>query len=127
MIGALPVIIQSVNAEQFGHQYYWGWRDGYYMQAFSVQTHDSYSWPNDDEGHPPNYWKGADAGIKYAQEHVMVKVVQGREMKTIIAAMISIAFLMGAQVIQMEKQQSAFAKIKIIQNETRNAILINDI
>lgn len=93
------------------------------MWAFSAQTHDSYSWPNDDEGHPPNYWKGADAGIKYAQEHVMVKVVQGREMKTIIAAMISIAFLMGAQVIQMEKQQSAFAKIKIIQNETRNAIL----
>jgi hypothetical protein len=75
MIGALPVIIQSVNAEQFGHQYYWGWRDGYYMWAFSAQTHDSYSWPNDDEGHPPNYWKGADAGIKYAQEHVMVKVV----------------------------------------------------
>jgi hypothetical protein len=68
---------QSVYAEQFGHQYYWGWRDGYYMWAFSAQTHDNFSWPNDDEGHPPNYWKGADAGIKYAKEHVMVKVIRG--------------------------------------------------
>jgi hypothetical protein len=32
------------------------------------------------------------------------------EMNTIIATVISIAFLMGAQVFQMEKQQSAFAK-----------------
>ena len=68
---------QSVYAEQFGHQYYWGWRDGYYMWAFSAQTHDNYSWPNDDETHPYNYWQGADAGRKYAQEHVMVKVIKG--------------------------------------------------
>jgi hypothetical protein len=72
MIGA-----QAVYAEQFGHQYYWGWRDGYYMWAFSAQTHDNFSWPNDDEGHPPNYWKGADAGREYAKEHVMVKVING--------------------------------------------------
>ena len=64
-------------AEQFGHQYYWGWRDGYYMWAFSAVKPDAFSWPNDDEGHPPNYWKGVDAGIKYAQEHVMVKVIHG--------------------------------------------------
>jgi hypothetical protein len=35
---------------------------------------------------------------------------QRSEMKTIIAAVISIEFLMGAQVFQMEKQKSAFAK-----------------
>ena len=72
MIGA-----QSAYAEQFGHQYYWGWRDGYQNWVFSAEKPDAYGWPNDDEGHLPNYWKGVDAGIKYAQEHVMVKVVQG--------------------------------------------------
>jgi hypothetical protein len=66
-----------VYAEQFGHQYYWGWRDGYYMWVFSAQTHDNYSWPNDDETHPYNYWQGADAAVKYAKEHVMVKVIRG--------------------------------------------------
>jgi hypothetical protein len=64
-------------AEQFGHQYYWGWRDGYYSWAFSAVKPDGFSWPNDDEGHPLNYWKGVDAGIKYAQDHVMVKVIRG--------------------------------------------------
>jgi GH35 family endo-1,4-beta-xylanase len=47
------------------------------MWAFSAQTHDNCGWPNDDETHPPNYWKGADAGVKYAKEHVMVKVIKG--------------------------------------------------
>ena len=68
---------QAVYAEQFGHQYYWGQRDGYYMWAFSAQTHDNYGWPNDDETHPPNYWKGADAAVSYAQDHVMMEVVNG--------------------------------------------------
>lgn len=80
LIGALVFLMekqQSAYAKQFGHQYYWGWRDGYYMWAFSAQTHDNYSWPNDDEGHPPNYWKEADAGAKYAPEHVIVKVIRG--------------------------------------------------
>ena len=58
-------------------QYYWGWRDGYWNWAFSAQKPDAFSWPNDDEGHPPNYWKGADAGMQYAKEHVMMKVVNG--------------------------------------------------
>ena len=44
---------------------------------FHAQKHDDYGWPNDHEGHPPNYWKGADAGMKYAQEHVMMKVIHG--------------------------------------------------
>jgi len=57
MIGA-----QSVYAEQFGHQYYWGWRDGYYMWTSYAQTHDGYGWPNDDETHPYNYWQGQTQG-----------------------------------------------------------------
>lgn len=61
-------------AEQFGHEYYWGWRDGYWSWVFSGQKITAF---NDDEGHPPNYWKGVDAGTKYGQEHVMVKIVQG--------------------------------------------------
>jgi len=45
------------------------------------------------------------------------------EMKTIIAAVISIAFLMGAQVFKWKNSSLSLQKTKIIQNETRHAIL----
>lgn len=43
LIGALVFPMekqQSASAEQFGHQYYWGWRDGYFSWAFSAVKPD---------------------------------------------------------------------------------------
>jgi hypothetical protein len=69
MIGA-----QSAYAEQFGHQYYWGWRDGYWSWIYDGRMLTGI---DDDEAHPPNYWTGVANGTKYAQDHVMVKQVNG--------------------------------------------------
>ena len=66
MIGA-----PQAYAEQYGQQYYWGWRDGYYSWAFSAQTPDKFSWPNDDEGHPLNYWKGGKMQVSNMQKSML--------------------------------------------------------
>ena len=51
--------------------FYYGWMDGYRNWVFYAKRADN------EEGHLDIYWKGVDAGMKYAQEHVMVRVVQG--------------------------------------------------
>lgn len=50
---------------------------------------------DDDESHLPIYWKGVDAGMKYAKEHVMVRVVQGHVLTDIDAAGYILGWLDG--------------------------------
>jgi hypothetical protein len=74
LVIALMIGAPSVYAEQFGHQYYWGWRDGYWSWVYDGKILTGI---DDDEGHPPNYWTGVANGTKYAQDTVMVKQING--------------------------------------------------
>lgn len=66
----LPVVLQSVSAQNHD-TYFYGWGDGFRNWVFYAKRAD------DDEGHLQAYWDGVDAGMKYAQHHVTVRVING--------------------------------------------------
>lgn len=63
--------------------------DGYRNWVFYAKRADN------EEGHLDIYWKGVDAGMKYAQEHVMVRVVQGHVLADYSAAEYVLGWLEG--------------------------------